>query len=82
MAWPDGPPKHHKLHVFVRYVTADGRKLQTDRPIDVASPGEPPTRGATTSAPTDRPADRDDIAQSPPDDAARPHRPVWSPERR
>ena len=35
MAWPDGPPKHHKLHVFVRYVTADGRKLQTDGPIDV-----------------------------------------------
>ena len=37
MAWPGDPPVHHKLHLFVRYVTADGRKLQADQPIEVAS---------------------------------------------
>ena len=76
MAWPDGPPKHHQLHVFVRYVTADGRKLQTDRPINVA-PREPPARWAVAAVP----ADRDDSSQAPSDDTAKPHRPVWSPER-
>ena len=39
MAWPDGPPKHHKLHVFVRYLTADGRKLH-DRRADRHGPVE------------------------------------------
>ncbi|MFZ5829330.1 MAG: hypothetical protein ACOY3P_04545 [Planctomycetota bacterium] len=31
--WPNGAPEHDDLHLFVRYVTADGRKLQADRPI-------------------------------------------------
>jgi len=35
MAWPDEPPKHEHLHLFVRYVTADGRTLEAHHPIDV-----------------------------------------------
>jgi hypothetical protein len=33
--WPDRPPEHERLHVFVRYWCADGRKLETDRAITV-----------------------------------------------
>ena len=52
MPWPDMPPAHDKLQVFVRYTRSDGRKLETDRPITVALAGrvardwtssEPPT---------------------------------------
>jgi hypothetical protein len=39
MAWPSEPPKHGKLHLFVRYITADGRTLETDGPIRVALSG-------------------------------------------
>jgi hypothetical protein len=38
--WPDNPPEHSRLHLFVRYLTRDGRKLQVDQPIEVALPGE------------------------------------------
>ena len=33
LVWPSGPPRHNRLHLFVRYVTADGRKLQADIPL-------------------------------------------------
>jgi hypothetical protein len=39
MPWPDGPPTSERLHVFVRYETADGRRIQTDREILVSPPG-------------------------------------------
>jgi hypothetical protein len=35
MAWPDEPPKHNNLHLFVRYVTSDGRMLEAHHPIEV-----------------------------------------------
>lgn len=44
MAWPDDPPKHNKLRLFVRYTTADGRKLQTDQMLEIALPGEKTAR--------------------------------------
>ena len=56
MAWPADPPKHNKLHLFVRYVTADGRKLEADRPIEVALPGERQA-GWTPAPPSARAAD-------------------------
>ena len=43
-AWPGEPPAHNKLRLFVRYVTADGRKLQADVPIEVALPGDKTAR--------------------------------------
>ena len=35
LVWPSGPPRHNRLHLFVRYITADGRKLQADMPLQV-----------------------------------------------
>ena len=40
MGWPAHPPKHRKLQLFVRYVTADGRKLEANQPIEIALPGD------------------------------------------
>jgi hypothetical protein len=95
-AWPADPPAHHKLHLFVRYVTADGRKLQADMPVEVALSGDKTTRWN----PSERAADRGQAADAwqrneaptaripgpAPQMAARPdppgpRRPVWSPER-
>jgi hypothetical protein len=38
--WPDKPPENNRLHLFVRYTTRDGRKLEADQYIEVALPGE------------------------------------------
>ena len=53
--WPGDPPVHDKLRLFVRYVTADGRKLQADMPIEVALPGDETARWS----PSDLPAESD-----------------------
>ena len=76
LAWPANPPAHRKLHLFVRYVTADGRKLPADQPIEVVLPGDQTDRGTTAGALPASPhtATRSDESQS--------QRPVWSPERR
>jgi hypothetical protein len=39
MLWPDAAPVHENLQLFVRYVTSDGRKLETQRKIRVATAG-------------------------------------------
>ena len=39
MLWPDRPPVHGRLHLFVRYSTSDGRRLQADQPLVVEMPG-------------------------------------------
>ncbi|MCE5303557.1 MAG: hypothetical protein LLF97_10685 [Planctomycetaceae bacterium] len=75
MTWPGDPPKHGRLRLFVRYETADGRRLQTDMPIEVALPGGRTARWSPGDRPENRrlPANAED-AQS--------RRPVWSPDRR
>ena len=94
--WPDDPPVHNKLHLFVRYVTVDGRKLQADQPIEVALPGDQTARwnqsdDATDPAtPKSRQHDETPTAGVPTpaphiatrSDETKPRRPVWSPERR
>jgi hypothetical protein len=52
MPWPASPPSAERLHLFVRYETADGRQLQTDREIFLTPPGQLSQRW------TPRPADR------------------------
>ena len=47
MIWPAATPLHETLHVFVRYTTADGRRLEADGPIGIrlaghSSPGWAP----------------------------------------
>ena len=51
LPWPAKAPEHNRLKLYVRYETADGRKLQTDREIFVALPGEVSQRW-TPRAPT------------------------------
>lgn len=43
LPWPSDPPTNSRLHLFVRYVTADGQKLVAERIIDV----DPPVRRAS-----------------------------------
>ena len=42
MVWPAAPPVHDRLHLFVRYETDDGRKLEADRAIQIDVPGLKP----------------------------------------
>ncbi len=52
MTWPEEPPKHGKLHLFVRYVTADGRKLEANQPVEVAVAGEKTARWNPAESPS------------------------------
>lgn len=60
--WPGDPPTHNKLHLFVRYVTADGRKLEVNQPIEVALQGDRTARWTPSSG--DGRAERDAAAES------------------
>ena len=44
LPWVDDPPEHRRVHLFVRYETADGRKLHSDRQVTIAAPGEESAR--------------------------------------
>jgi hypothetical protein len=35
LVWPDGPPIHGRLQMFVRYVTDDGRRLEAKKELEV-----------------------------------------------
>ncbi|NUQ61759.1 MAG: hypothetical protein HUU20_04675 [Pirellulales bacterium] len=36
MVWPQSPPSHSRLKLYVRYTTDDGRRLEANCPIEVA----------------------------------------------
>lgn len=38
LPWQAALPEGNRAHLFVRYVTADGRKIEADREIQIASP--------------------------------------------
>jgi len=38
LVWPGAPPINGRLHLFVRYTTDDGRKLEADQPIEIDVP--------------------------------------------
>jgi len=55
--WPAAAPTSNRLKLFVRYETADGRRLQADRDVFVTLPGQAISRwtprvqdGATTAS--------------------------------
>lgn len=52
LVWPK-PPQHNRLHLFVRYITADGRKLQADMPLELNVQGQPSSLQAGSRGPTD-----------------------------
>ncbi len=76
--WPADLPKHNQLHVFVRYLTADGRKLEADRPVEVALRGDRTARRNHAEAGAG--ADSPPVARR--EEPSKPRRPEWSPERR
>lgn len=39
LRWPHAPPTHRVLNLYVRYTTADGRRLQVEKQIEVDPPG-------------------------------------------
>ena len=51
LPWPNKPPEHERLHLFVRYVTADQRRLEADCEISVDLVGKISARW-TPAAPT------------------------------
>jgi len=61
MGWPANPPKHRKLQLFVRYITADGRKLEANQPIEIALPGDRTARWTPVETPrsADPPIERE-----------------------
>jgi hypothetical protein len=88
--WPDRPPENNRLHLFVRYTTRDGRKLEADQSVEVALPGEKAARW-TPAGPELQPAAGSDseltsyqrsgaeaaeseVSDSPSDDPAPPRR--------
>ncbi|NQT37041.1 MAG: hypothetical protein HQ581_06105 [Planctomycetes bacterium] len=88
MAWPGEPPSHEDLHLFVRYTTAAGTRLEASRTVTVDLPTRHAARWSpaarSASAPPSRPAPAL-IARrvDPPRDAtpAIRQRPAWSPDR-
>ncbi len=85
--WPAAAPSHGRLHLFVRYTTADGRRFEVDQPIRVAVSGERLPRWVATDPPVEPPTPTVRLPQSrPARPASRPaepsiQRPVWSPHR-
>ena len=55
LPWPHSPPTHRVLNLYVRYTTADGRRLQVEKQIEV----DPP---AGDDKPRDRLTDGKDAA--------------------
>jgi hypothetical protein len=58
LPWPNQPPEHDSLRVFVRYTTGDGRQLQADRRVDV----DPPASHLGRWTPASRPSSHDSNA--------------------
>ena len=53
LPWPDEPPRHDQLHLFVRYTTSDGRKLEADSLVAIELSGR--GRWVATETPRVRP---------------------------
>lgn len=81
LPWPASPPAAKKLHLFVRYEAADGRKLQADREIFV-SPHEQVAQRWTPRMPGSSAIGPLNASMSAPGSAAKKQLPPpWSPSR-
>lgn len=84
LRWPHSPPSHRLLNLYVRYTTADGRRLQVEKQIDIEPPGAEHTGERWTRTPqpdlTTHDASADTAAdhESPPRAHARSVRPAPS----
>jgi hypothetical protein len=73
MGWPEQMPKHKNLQLFVRYVTADGRKLDAGHAVEIALPGERTARWT----PAEKPAPRERPIRSEPRAEREPAASAW-----
>ncbi len=51
MGWSERPPTHRNLQVYVRYVTADGRRLDANQAVEIALPGQRTARWTPAERP-------------------------------
>jgi hypothetical protein len=84
LPWREGATDHAArgapLRLLVRYTTRDGRKLQTEQPLDLAAAGRKDSWRATNgNAPGPSEPDGPRTATRPMDGPLQ--RPVWSPDR-
>jgi hypothetical protein len=56
--WPAAAPNANRLKLYVRYETADGRRLQADRDVFVTPPGQAVSRWTPRPSESDRLAER------------------------
>jgi hypothetical protein len=61
LPWPGDPPRHDRLHLFVRYTTSDGRKLEADSLVEVELGGR--GRWMATDTPRVRPYEQAIVSQ-------------------
>jgi hypothetical protein len=71
LPWPAGAPASERLHLFVRYETADGRLVQTDREVFLTPPGQLSQRWTPRPADRQRPAIAAERASAEPPQIAR-----------
>jgi hypothetical protein len=62
LPWPGDPPRHDQLHLFVRYTTSDGRRLETDSIVEIELGGR--GRWVATDTPRVRPYEQDSVPVS------------------
>jgi hypothetical protein len=56
LPWPASSPSASRLHLYVRYESADGHRIQTDRDIYITPPGQAISRWTPRAAESDRSA--------------------------
>jgi hypothetical protein len=75
LPWPGDPPQHTDLHLFVRFVADDGRKLIADRELKIEPPGGGADGGwvpvTQSDVAVDRPAPSEGELQVVPSEVAR-----------
>ena len=55
LGWPEDRPRTRHLHLFVRYETADGRRLEVNREIAIGVPAELSRRWTPRTGPAETP---------------------------
>lgn len=81
LRWPHSPPVHRVLNLYVRYTTADGRRLELDKQIEVDPPGDadkphdrvtedPPAAKVAEAEGKDKPGEPNKAIGSVPDESA------------
>ena len=82
LPWPASPPDANRLQLFVRYVTADGRKLQADREVFITHADQAISRWTPRStAASPEVAAAAVVAAAPTPSSAKRMWPDWSAER-